>query len=380
MNRAFKIRLYPTKEQEILMWKHVGACRYIWNHMLSIQDERYKCGKKYLSAYNMISLLKPLKNDGEHEWLYEVGNKSLQIVCKDLDRTFVSFFNKVGGHPKYKTKKRARPAFPVSTECVYFKDEKYMQILKLGLVRYKTDYSVLLGRNKYKICDARIKYINNKWILILNVECESQARALTDISMGIDLGIKELAVVEFGGEQLVFWNINKSKKMRRLEKLKSRLQRRIAKKYEKNKIGQKYIKTNNIIREEEKLRKIWSKQSNIRNNYLHQTTHALVSLLPKRVVMEDLSISNLIKNKHLSKAIQEQCFFEFRRQMQYKCEQYGIEFLLADRFYPSSKTCSSCGCIKVDLKLGDRVFICSDCGLKIDRDYNAAINLSRYEI
>ena len=166
--------------------------------------------------------------------------------------------------------------------------------------------------------------------------------------------------------------------MRELTKRIERLQRSISRKYEANRIGNRFVKTNNIVRAEERLRKLQARKANIRQNYLHQTTHQLVSMLPYRVVMEDLNVSGMMKNRHLSKAIAEQGFYEFIRQMRYKCEWNGIEFVQADRFYPSSKTCSCCGCIKKNLKLSDRTFICDDCGVVIDRDYNAAINLSRY--
>ena len=152
------------------------------------------------------------------------------------------------------------------------------------------------------------------------------------------------------------------------------------KKYEvsKKNNGGKYIKTENIKRNEDRLRKIYAKMSNIRLNYIHQTTHKLISMLPMSVTMEDLNVSGMMKNKYLSKHIQEQCFFEFIRQMRYKCKWNGIVFQQVDRFYPSSKTCSCCGAIKKDLKLSDRTFVCSECGLSIDRDFNAAINLSKY--
>jgi putative transposase len=166
--------------------------------------------------------------------------------------------------------------------------------------------------------------------------------------------------------------------MKRLEKQMRHLKRSISRKYERNRCGNTFVKTNNIMRSEERLRKIYARMTNIRTNYIHQTTHDLVSLLPKRVVMEDLNVTGMMKNRHLSKAIQEQYFGEFIRQVQYKCGWNGIEFVQADRFYPSSKTCSCCGAIKHDLKLRDRVYVCAECGAEIDRDYNAAINLSRY--
>ena len=166
--------------------------------------------------------------------------------------------------------------------------------------------------------------------------------------------------------------------MRELNKKTKRTQRAISRKYEANRKGKAYIKTKNIEKLETRLRNLHQRIANIRSNYIHQTTHTLVSMLPKRVVMEDLNISGMMKSKHLSKAIQEQCFYEFIRQMRYKSEWNGIEFVQADRFYPSSKTCSCCGSIKHDLKLKDRTYTCPECGVVIDRDLNAAINLSRY--
>lgn len=377
MIKSFKIRLYPTKSQEQLMWKHVGACRFIWNYMLETQQSNYEQGGRYLSAYDMINLLKPLKNDGGHDWLYEVSNTSLQRICQDINAAYQRFFNKSAGHPKFKSKKRAKSAFPVRADSLYFVDGQTVHTEKLGRVKYKADFDLPLGKG-VKFTNPRISYINGKWMLSFGMECENQAPELTDKPMGIDLGVKDLAVAEFDGEMLQFHNINKSKQMRALKKRLVHIQRSISRKYEQNKVGSKYVKTKNIEKEEAKLRKIYARMSNIRNNYIHQTTHKLVSMRPCRVVMEDLNVRGMMKNRHLAKAVQEQCFHEFLRQMQYKCEWNGIEFIQADRFYPSSKTCSGCGMVKDDLKLSDRIYRCECCGLVIDRDYNAAINLSRY--
>lgn len=202
--------------------------------------------------------------------------------------------------------------------------------------------------------------------------------------MGIDLGVKELATVAVGDKKLVFYNINKSKRMRSLEKKKKHIKRAINRKYRTfngcgtPKKGHRWNKSKNIEKYEQILREIETKQANIRKNYIHQATRQLVNMLPKRVVMEDLNVKGLLKNRHLSKAIFEQNFYFFIQTMQYKCEEYGIEFVLADRWYPSSKICSNCGHKKVDLKLKDRVYVCPVCGLEIDRDYNAAKNLMNY--
>lgn len=381
ITKGFKIRIYPTKEQEELIWKHIHTCRFIWNYMLNLQEERYKSGEKHLSAFSMIKELTPLKNDGEHNWMYEVSNASMQTTCRDLSKAYDGFFKKTFKHPRFKSKKKAKPSYPVNAEKFYFADERFCQVQMLGRVKYKTDFIFPVGRNACKFYNVRIQYksARNIWILTLMTEVEKQEPELTDIHMGIDLGVKELAVVAFGDKKIVFHNINKSKKVRTLEKKKKHIQRTISRKYEasKKRTG-KYEKTNNIIKEERKLRRVQERLNGIRHNYIHQTTHLLVSLFPERIVMEDLNVSGMMKNKHLARAIQQQSFYEFARQMEYKCLWNGIEFVKADRFYPSSKTCSSCGSIKKDLKLNDRTYVCPECGLTIDRDYNAAINLMRY--
>lgn len=375
MIKSFKIRLYPTREQEKLMWKHVGASRYIWNYMLAHQQELHSSGDKRLSGFDMINLLKPLKAESEHTWLAEVSSSALCHVCRDLDKAYKSFFKKTSGFPKFKSRKRSKPNFPIR-ETLYFKDG-FAVIEKLGRVKCKSDFDLPQGRGN-KFTNPRIANANGKWILSFGTECENQAQELTDVSMGIDLGVKDLAVVEFNKTKLVFHNINKSKQVRILKRKIRHTQRTISRKYERNRRGNRYVKTNNIVRTETNLRKLHIRLANIRSNYLHQTTHSLIKLLPKRVVMEDLNVKGMMKNKHLSKAIQEQGFAEFIRQMQYKCEWNGIEFIQADRFYPSSKTCSRCGNVKTNLRLKDRVYVCDECGFTIDRDYNAAVNLSRY--
>lgn len=376
MYKSYKIRLYPTTEQEQKMWQHVGACRYIWNYMLALQQKRHKDGEKHLSHFDMNYLLKPLKQEEDKNWLKNVANSSLCLICSDLSKAYNAFFKKLSGFPKFKSRKRSKPSFPTRYASLWF-SETLVNIEKIGKVSYKTDFEIPLGKGN-KFTNPRISYQNGKWMLSFGMECENQAHTLTDKPMGIDLGIKETMTVAYGDEQIVFHNINKSRRVRLMNKQMKHLQRSISRKYEANRQGNKYIKTYNIERAEEKLRKMSARLSNIRNNYTHQCTHKLVSLLPCRVVMEDLNVQGMMKNRHLSKAIQEQCFFEIIRQMKYKCEWNSIPFYQVDRFYPSSKTCSCCGHVKSDLKLSDRTYICSECGTVIDRDFNAAINLQRY--
>ena len=375
MIRSYKIRLYPTKQQEELMWRHVGACRYIYNYMLAKQNEIREAGGKHLSAFDMINLLKPLKNDGEHAWLYDISNASLTRSCQDLHAAYNKFFRKQNGFPKFKSKKRSKSNFPVR-ENIYF-TESVVTISKIGKVRYRTDFDIPFGRG-HKFSNPRVSNRSGKWFLTFGMERENQTPQLSNKPMGIDLGIKDLVTAAYGDERIVFHNINKSKRVRFLKRKIAHTQRSISRKYEANRIGKRYVKTGNILREEEKLRSLYERLSDIRTNYTHQTTHALVSKLPYRVVMEDLNVKGMMKNKHLSKAIAEQEFAEFIRQMKYKCEERGIEFVQADRFFPSSKTCSCCGNIKHDLKLSDRTYVCDECGYTEDRDFNAAVNLMRY--
>ena len=203
MIKSYKIRLYPTKEQEALMWKHIGACRYIWNYMLAYQQEQYVNGEKHLSAFDMIKLLTPLKKDGEHEWLCEVSNASLGVVCRDLDKAYKGFFKKIARFPKFKSRKRSKKTYPVKDDRIYFINSKLMHIEKVGKIKYKTDFDLPQGRG-HKFTNPRISNVNGKWMLSFGMECENQAPVLTDISMGIDLGVKDLAIAEFNGTKITY--------------------------------------------------------------------------------------------------------------------------------------------------------------------------------
>lgn len=215
MIKGFKIRIYPTKEQEQLFLRNIGACRYLWNYMLDLQQKRYKAGEKYLSAFSMINLITPLKQDSEHEWLCEIPRNSLDRVCQDLDHAYQLAFKKVSGMPKLKSKKRSKLAYPIRHDGFYFKDKTCVFIEKVGAVKFKSDFDFPVSR-EYKFSDPRVSFNNNRWFVSFGMECETQAPVLTDKLMGIDLGIKELAVVAVDGEQLIFHNINKSLKIRKL--------------------------------------------------------------------------------------------------------------------------------------------------------------------
>lgn len=358
------------------MWQHIGASRYIWNYMLAEQKRRYEAGEKHLSAFDMCKVFVGMKKKPEYNWLNDISSHTLQVVCLDISKAYCNFFEGRSGLPKFKRRKCGRNSFPLDMNIgnVWF-EQDIVHLPKLGKVVYKTNYVLPFGRQQ-KFSNPRIhQNTKGKWILTVGIECENQAPTLTDKPMGIDLGIKETAVVAFDDEQLVFHNINNSRKVRVLEKRLKHLQRSISRKYRTN---GSYEKTSNILKMEVKIKKLNARLSNIRQNYIHQITHELVSLRPCRITMEDLNVTGMMKNRHLSKAVQQQCLGEFIRQMQYKCEWNGIAFIQVDRFYPSSKTCSECGHIRSDLKLSDRVYVCPVCGLTVDRDYNAAINLMKY--
>ena len=269
------------------------------------------------------------------------------------------------GYPNFKKKRDAKESFYVRHENMYF-IQGCANIECVGKIKIRSSYELPEGRGVTKFSNSRIKFENNKWLLTFGMECENQAPELNNFSLGIDVGLKDLAVTSTGN---VFKNINKTKRVKKLEKKLKYRQRQQARRYVKEaprSIG--FLKT------KEKIKSIYFKLAMIRKNYLHHTSKAIVAELPETIVMEDLNIAGMMKNKHLSKAISKQRWYELRMQIEYKAK--GIKVLFADRWYPSSKTCSSCGVIKSDLKLKDRTFNCS-CGLSLDRDLNAAINLSK---
>lgn len=344
--------------------------------MLAEQKRRYEAGEKHMSAFDMNYYLTTVKKQEEYKWLYEVNSKTLQRSCADLASAYNNFFSKRAKFPRFKSKKRSKPSFPVndSVGALWF-SETHVQVPSIGKVKYRTDYDIPTGRQQ-KFSNPRIQFTpNGKWILTVGVERENQAPALTDKAMGIDVGIKELAAVRFGDEDFIFHNINKSRSVRRQERRLRHLKRNVSRKYRQH---GNYEKTKNILKAEAKVQRAQYRLANIRSNYRHQVTHELVSKRPSAVIMEDLNVSGMMKNRHLSKAIAQQGFFDFISMMKYKCEGLGIAFMQVPRTYPSSKTCSACGAIKRDLRLSERTFVCPECGHTMDRDLNAATNLMRY--
>lgn len=363
--------MIPTKEQELLMLKAIGCSRFVYNWALNRCNELYKQDVKY----NMSDIRKEftqLKKQEDFRWLNNVSNTTMVESMRNLDKAFKSFFKKIGSYPKFKSKRKSRQSFYVRYDNLYFK-ENVCNIEKIGKVKFKTNYNIPKCKYTNPYCSFDGKY----WYLSFGIEVEENQTTLNkDLSIGIDLGITDLATINCLDKPIK--NINKTKRVKRLKKRLKRLQRQVSRKYEANKEGIIFIKTNNIIKLEKQIRLLNRKLANIRNNHIHQATSKIIKLNPYRIVMENLNVSGMMKNKHLSNAIAEQGLYEFIRQMKYKSEFNRIEFIQVDRFYPSSKTCSCCGSIKNDLRLKDRVYKCSKCGLEIDRDKNASINLGNY--
>ena len=393
--KGFKVRLLPTEEQEKNLWLNASAARFSWNWGLGFQMERFKNGEPFLSAYELRKHLFSLKSSDENfYWLNEVSSKAIAFAILDLGAAYKRFFaiQKKGkkfsdnkrkyaarngkslthydmiGHPKFKKKGLVTPSFGQPNEMLYFTDGCAV-LLKVGRVKVQTNLTFPQGRTSGKYYNPRVSYVNGKWILSFSMEVENQDYALNDYSVGVDLGIKTLATVSCNGEKLVFPNINKTSKVKSIKKQLKKVQR----KFSKRKKG-----SANKRKVYDRMRALYYKLSNIRKDHTHKTTRKVVDLLPSRIVIEDLSVSGMMKNRHLSKAISEQTFYEFRRQLEYKCSARGIELVIADRFFPSSKRCSCCGAILKTLTLKDRVFNCPSCGLSIDRDFNAALNLESY--
>ncbi|GGE57027.1 RNA-guided endonuclease InsQ/TnpB family protein [Priestia taiwanensis] len=367
---AKKIRIVPTKEQEIQLWKSAGTARFTYNWALAKQQENYKQGGKFIPHTVLRKIFTKLKQVPEYAWLYDVSNNVAKQAMKDLCSAYANFFKGLADKPRFKSRRRSKPSFYNDTDKLKVK-EKLVLIEKVGWV--KTVEQLPIG---VKYTNPRVSFDGKYWYIAVGFEQILPNQTATDVSLGIDVGIKELAVCSSGKR---IKNINKKKKVKQVEKRLRMLQRQVSRKYEMNKEGNRFVKTSNIIKIEKRIRHLHRKLTNIRTNHLHQATNDIVKTKPYRIVMETLNSKGMMKNKHLSKAINEQKLYEFKKQIQYKCEKYGIEFIEADKWYPSSKMCSTCGKIKKDLKLSNRVYRCI-CGHEIDRDLNAAINLSRYQL
>ena len=387
MQRAVKIRLLPTKEQEILFWKSAGTARWAYNYFLTANEQAYKEGRRITDGEVRKYITNVLKKT-THTWLKEVGSNVMKQGVKDANLALQRYIKGLSGKPKFKSRRKSKISFYVNYESLVRRPNGF-QGEKLGVVKTATALPKLPKGRKY--ANPHISFDGKHWYLSVSYEVEQKKVELTGESVGIDLGVKELAIVsnQDASRTKFYKNINKSAKVRRLEKKLRRAQRKASRKLEANSksrdknhrpIWKRPLREcRNIQRQNKAIRLLHKKLTDIRNNHLHQITDEIVKTKPSQIVMEDLNVKGMMKNKHLSKAIAKQKFYEFKRQMKYKAEMYGIKVVEADRFYASSKPCSHCGHIKKDLKLSDRTYVCPVCGAKLDRDLNAAINLANYK-
>ena len=363
------------------MMQYAGAARFAYNWALEQQNKKHEASGKFLTGYDLCNQFTQYKQ--ANKWLYNISSNVTAQAIKDACLAYLHFSKKQSNFPKIKSRKRSKLSFyqdgcKIKFSSTHVKIEKIADSKRPN--KQKLNWIKLSEVNRIPFVDRylnpRITFDGLHWYVSVGVEHpDDSVPVQTNQGIGIDLGIKSLAACSDGH---IYKNINKTDKVKRLEKRKKRKQRQIARKYLMNKEGNNYVKTKNIEKAELKLLKINHKLTNIRNHYIHKVTTDIVKREPSFIVIEDLNISGMLKNKHLSKSVQQQCFYRFRELLTYKAERAGIKLVIADRFYPSSKLCSNCGAIKHNLKLTERTYICNECGYTIDRDLNASLNLCRY--
>ena len=361
-----KIRCLPTKEQITIFKKASGTARFVYNLMLSENKNVYhnylqsniKSKSPFISGYDFGKHITKLKRLPEYQWLSDVSDKVARQACLDCDNAFRRFFKKLSGFPQFK-KKGIRDSFYV--RCDSFKrTSNGFRGERLGNVR-----TVELLPKAPKYYNPHIIYDGKYWYITFGIDVPEKVNENNSgKNLGVDLGIKTFATISDG---TVIPNINKAKKSKSIYK-------KI--KYFQRKLNRCKKRSNNRLKMVKRLQLLHRLLRNIRSNHIHQATAMLVKTKPAKIVIECLNVLGMLKNSKLSRAISEAGFYEFARQLEYKCKLYGIDFVKADRFFPSSKLCSNCGCKKNELKLSERIYHCEHCGNIMGRDLNAAINLS----
>ena len=383
MIKSVKIMLKPNNKQISKLFQSAGVSKFAYNWTLGRQKENYNNGGKFLSDNELRKEFTILKKQDEYKWLNEYSNNIPKQAIKDACDSYKRFFKHQSQFPKFKSKRKSNPSFYVDNIKIKFtnthvKLEKISASTKGNKAKFNWIRLCEKGRMPIdcKYINPRVTFDGLNWWISVGLEYEDNIHKPTNKGIGIDLGIKDLAICSDG---IVYKNINKTSKIKKLKKKKRRLQRKVSNKYLINKKGVCYIKTSNIIKLEKQLLKLNKRLTGIRTDYLHKTTTEIINREPMFIALEDLNVKGMMKNKHLAKAIQEQSFYEFKRIITYKALWNNIEIVDVPRFYPSSKTCSECGSYKKDLKLSDREYICEECGCVIDRDLNASINLANYQ-
>ena len=381
--KSFKTEINPTEEQKVKIRKTIGTCRFIYNFYLAHNKELHENGKKFMSSSQFRVWLNNeyLPNHPECSWIKEAYSKSVTQAVNDGQTAFTRFFNHKSAFPKFKKKGRSDVKMyfvrnnPKDCHC----ERHRIKIPSLGWVRIKEKGYIPTTKDGYVIKSGHVSIKADRYYVSVLIEIPDKPIANNSSEgIGIDLGLKDFAIVSNGK---TYKNINKSAKLKKLEKKLIREQRSLSRKYENIKKGESTQKRN-IQKQRLKIQKLHHRIDNIRTDYINKTIAEIVKTKPSYITIEDLNVSGMMKNKHLSKAVDSQKFYEFRSKLLAKCKENGIELRIVDRWFPSSKTCHCCKRIKKDLKLSDRIFRC-DCGYIEDRDFNAALNLrdaTTYEV
>ena len=381
--KSFKTEINPTEEQKVKIRKTIGTCRYIYNFYLAHNKELHDNGEKFMSGKSFSVWLNNeyLPQNPDKLWIKEVSSKSVKRSIENGCVAFTRFFKHQSAFPNFKKKGKSDVKMyfvknnPKDCRC----ERHRINIPSLGWVRMKEKGYVPTTKDGYVIKSGHVSIKADRYYVSVLIEIPNNKIANhSKEGIGIDLGLKEFAIVSNGK---TYKNINKSAKLKKLEKQLIREQRSLSRKYENLKKGESTQRAN-IQKQKLKVQKLHHKIDNIRTDYINKTIAEIVKTKPSYITIEDLNVSGMMKNKHLSKAVASQKFYEFRTKLQAKCKENGIELRVVDRWYPSSKTCHCCGAIRKDLKLSDRIFQC-DCGYIEDRDFNAALNLrdaTTYEV
>ncbi|WP_415278983.1 RNA-guided endonuclease InsQ/TnpB family protein [Clostridium perfringens] len=378
MKRAYKIEINPTNEQKSKIHQTIGVSRFIYNFYIARNKEIYEREGKFVSGMDFSKWLNNeyIPNNQEMKWIKEVSSKATKQAIMNGDKAFRDFFKKAKGFPKFKKKKNqdVKAYFPKNNKTDWTIERHRVKIPTLGWVRLK-EFGYIPINSMVKSGTVS-KKADRYYVSILVEERDIKISNTNNEGLGIDLGIKEFVVCSDG---IKFKNINKTLTVKKIEKKLKREQRKLSRKYESLKTRNKNIRegratSQNIQKQIVKVQKLHQRLTNIRTDYINKIVSSIIKQKPSYITIEDLNVKGMMKNKHLSKAIASQKFFEFKNKLVFKCKQNDVELRVVDRFYPSSKTCSNCGKVNKDLKLSDRIYRCN-CGLAIDRDLNASINL-----
>ena len=374
MLKSFKTEINPTVEQKIKIRKTIGTCRFIYNFYLAHNKKLHEDGEKFMSSSKFRVWLnnKYLPQHPEYLWIKEVYSKAVTQSVNNGQTAFTRFFNHESAFPNFKKKGKSdvKMYFVKNNPQDCCCERHRIKIPSLGWVRIKEKGYIPTTKDGYVIKSGSVSIKAGRYYVSALVEV-SDNKAVDHFGegIGIDLGLKDFAIVLNGK---TYQNINKSARLKKLERQLIREQRCLSRKYEKLKEGESTQK--NIQKQKLKVQRLHHRIDNIRTDYINKTIAEMVKTKPSYITIEDLNVKGMMKNRHLAKAVASQKFYEFRTKLKAKCNENGIELRVVDRWYPSSKICHCCGTIKKDLKLSDRIYRC-DCGYIEDRDFNAALNL-----